>query len=602
MEKVIHYCWFGGNPLPKMVKKCIKSWKKYLPGFEIKRWDESNFDINACPFIKEAYEKKKWAFVSDYVRMSALYNEGGIYFDTDMEVKKNIDFLMDNEIFIGKEDSGYIATGVVGVKNKKDKHIGEILKVYENFEHFDEGKMYDYASPKIITKEFNKYDMKTIENGIEVYDGCIYVYPREYFYPLSYDHQNNIFTDKMCMVHYYSGTWTPKSEQFIMKLHRRFGKKWGNRIYNFLHIFSNIKHKLVWKFNDRKGRILFWASVHLHINKRLNKIREILNKQRESEYIVIHHPDWIGVKNSTKDNFKYTLDLREIHTEKEAKLIAEVINDSKKKMVIFNGLAFGWDNIAKELKKLNKDIVIKILWHGSHALLSEYYDWTVFNIVLELYNSNTVDELGFVKKSMYDFYKMKGYNVSFVMNTVKIDNPEKYKDKNRKEGRLKVGLYSSGDRWVKNSFNQISAISLIENAVMDAIPLGDTTRTMARNFGLEYTGECNHVSRDEMLKRIANNDINSYVTFTECAPLIPLESLELGVPCITGDNHHYFEGTELERYLVVSKEDNIIEIYNKILFAEKNRDKIIEEYKKWKPQYDIKAEESVKHFLEVRKK
>ena len=89
IPKIIHYCWFGGNPLPEDAQKCIASWKKYLPGYEIKEWNESNFDVNCCPYVSEAYQAKKYAFVSDYVRVYALYNYGGIYLDTDVEVKKS---------------------------------------------------------------------------------------------------------------------------------------------------------------------------------------------------------------------------------------------------------------------------------------------------------------------------------------------------------------------------------------------------------------------------------------------------------------------------------------------------------------------------------
>lgn len=597
MNKVIHYCWFGGNPLPKLAKKCIKSWKKYLPDYEIKQWDETNFDVNICPFVKEAYEKKKWAFVSDYARIYALYKEGGIYFDTDMEVKKDISFILDKDIFMGKEDSGYFATAVIGVKNKEDKHIKEILDIYNNMEQFDENRVYEYANPIIITNKFRTYEMKKIENGVEVYDNSIYIYPRDYFCPLSYDYQNNMFTDNTCMVHYFNGTWTPKSEQRIIGLHRKFGKKWGDRIYKILHIGSAIKNKIYWKFKYRKDKILFCASIHFHINKRIKRIESALNEQKNGKYIAIHHPEWIGVTNSTKDNFKYTLEIREVYTEKEAKKIAELIANSKKDMVIFNSFAYGWEDIARALREYNKSIKIKVLWHGSHALLSEYYDWKVFNIIMDLYKNNVINEIGFVKKSLYEFYKEKGFNVSFLMNTVNIDNPEIYKEANKNDNKIKIGLYSSGDRWVKNTFNQISAISLVENAVMDAVPLSDTIITMARHFNLDYTGEKQSIPREEMLKRIANNNINVYVTFTECAPLIPLESLELGVPCITGDNHHYFENTELEKYLVVTKEDNIMEIFNKINYAMENREKILELYKKWKIDYDKKAKESVKDFL-----
>ena len=101
MEKKIHYCWFGGKPLPRKVKQCIKTWKKFLPDYEIIEWNEQNFNIKSCTFVEQAYENKKWAFVSDYARIYALYKEGGIYFDTDVKVLKDINNIIDKEMFLG---------------------------------------------------------------------------------------------------------------------------------------------------------------------------------------------------------------------------------------------------------------------------------------------------------------------------------------------------------------------------------------------------------------------------------------------------------------------------------------------------------------------
>ena len=103
IPKIIHYCWFGGNPLPDLAVKCIDSWKKYCPDYEIKRWDESNFNLNCCDYVKEAYRAKKWAFVSDYARFKVLYDEGGLYFDTDVELIKPIDDILARGPFMGVE-------------------------------------------------------------------------------------------------------------------------------------------------------------------------------------------------------------------------------------------------------------------------------------------------------------------------------------------------------------------------------------------------------------------------------------------------------------------------------------------------------------------
>ena len=130
MVKKIHYCWFGGKKLPKSVEDCIKTWKKFLPDYEIKQWNESNFDVNSFPFVKEAYESKKWAFVSDYVRIYALYNEGGLYLDTDVKILKDPTDVLNKEVVLGYEDSGYVGTAMIYAQNPQNKYIKAILDYY----------------------------------------------------------------------------------------------------------------------------------------------------------------------------------------------------------------------------------------------------------------------------------------------------------------------------------------------------------------------------------------------------------------------------------------------------------------------------------------
>ena len=227
----------------------------------------------------------------------------------------------------------------------------------------------------------------------------------------------------------------------------------------------------------------------------------------------------------------------------------------------------------------------------------------MFKEMHALYKEGVISEIGLVKKSMYDFYKEKGFNVKFLMNSIDVSDSDKYIGKKNKEKTknniTKIGLYASGGRWVKNFYNQVSAISLVDNAVLDCIPLTEDVRFFSDSFNLEIKGKSSSIPREELLERMASNDVNVYVTFTECAPLLPLESLELGVPCITGNNHHYFEGTELEEYLVVDKVDNIMEIYNKIEVALANKEKIMDLYYKWKKQYSDKARASMQNFIKI---
>lgn len=599
MEKKIHYCWFGGKKLPQSVKKCIKTWKKILPDYEIIEWNEKNFDVNTCQFVKEAYENKKWAFVSDYARIYALYNEGGIYLDTDVKILKNIEDITESDMFMGYEDSGYIGTAVIGVKEKKNKYIKEILDYYNKLEHFYVQSINNYTNPIIITNILKKYKCKTQKNGIRTFDENVSVYPRDYFYPISYDYSEKIYTKNTRMVHLFKGTWTSKGEKRTITIYRKCGIKLGKIINSTIDRIGNRKNSIKWKI---QSWIHYWAmkySIHMNRNKRVQKIKNELAKQK-GKYVAICHPEWIGVKNSTQYAFgNNILEIREQYTKKESYMIANEIVNAGKEMVIFNAFAHGWENIVISLKEIKPDIIVKLLIHGGNALLSEPYDWDVHNIMLDLYGKGKVDEIGFVKKSLYEFYKAKGYRTSFLMNDVEIEDKEKYIPKEKKNECVKIGLYASGDRWVKNTYNQLSAISLLENARLDCIPINYKIATLCRRYEINLSGEETNVAKEEIYRRIANNDITVYVTFTECAPLIPLESLELGTICITGDNHHYFTGTELEKYLVVTKEDDIMEIYSKIRYALENKEKILELYKEWKKEYTKQAKNSVKEFLRI---
>ena len=374
----------------------------------------------------------------------------------------------------------------------------------------------------------------------------------------------------------------------------------------FIRIIIYIPRKIVMGiFNTIKdvGRVFKRKyNDNYKIKARMIAVKEQLSNQ-ESNYLGICHPEWIGVRNATNDLFgKEVLVIKEIATDKEGKLIAQEIAKAGKEMVCFNAFAYGWEKIARNLKQINSSILIRLVVHGSNALLSEPYDWDVFRTMLQLYDEKVIDQIGFVKKSLYEFYKEKGYNVFFLMNDVNVENKAKYieaKETNRE--KIRIGFYASGDRWVKNSYNQISAASLFKNAIVDIVPINFKTETMANLYQVNLQGGTTTVSREEMYKKLANNDINFYVTFTECAPLIPLESLELGTVCITGNNHHYFENSELEKYLVVNRPDDIMAIYEKANYALEHKDEIMELYKKWKENYSNEVRKNRQEFFDFKK-
>lgn len=163
IPKVIHYCWLSGEKYPRLVRKCIKSWKKLLPDYEIKLWDANSFDFNSVPFVKEAFEKKKWAFVSDYIRLYALYTEGGIYLDSDVMVYKRFDEWHKLNFFTGIEtrtpqhEQFWIEAAIMGAM-PGNKMIYECMKHYEAI-HFikADGNLDCTPAPDVITPIFMKH-------------------------------------------------------------------------------------------------------------------------------------------------------------------------------------------------------------------------------------------------------------------------------------------------------------------------------------------------------------------------------------------------------------------------------------------------------------
>ena len=135
IPKVIHYCWFGRNEKPNLFYKCFESWKKYCPDYEIIEWNEDNFDINMIPYVKEAYEAKKWAFVADYARLWIVYHYGGIYLDTDVELLRPLDNLLASEAFFGSEDEKSIATGL-GFGARKGNNVVKCMLLDYSDQHF----------------------------------------------------------------------------------------------------------------------------------------------------------------------------------------------------------------------------------------------------------------------------------------------------------------------------------------------------------------------------------------------------------------------------------------------------------------------------------
>ena len=181
IPKMIHYCWFGGKPLPKDVLDCIKTWKKYCPDYEIKRWDESNFDVNSHPFMKAAYEAKAWAFVSDYARLKVVYDNGGIYLDTDVELKKNIDCFLKYDAFSCFETEGIPFTSAVWGSQKNHSLLKKLLNYYQNKEFSLSESPNTLLIGNILEKKFNINPLDNINQIGSDGVNSIHIFSSNYF-------------------------------------------------------------------------------------------------------------------------------------------------------------------------------------------------------------------------------------------------------------------------------------------------------------------------------------------------------------------------------------------------------------------------------------
>lgn len=244
IPKIIHYCWFGRNPLPTDAVKCIESWKKYCPDYEIKEWNEDNYDVNCIKYVAQAYKAKKYAFVSDVARFQILYQYGGCYFDTDVEIIKPIDSIVEKGAFFGcenwaiegrKKNALMVAPGLGMGAEARTPFYKEMLDLYKSLSFYKEDgslnmkTIVDYTTDKLKDHGMQDVDVLQCINGI-------YIYPKDYFCPL--DHVNDLLiTENTVSIHNYTGTWLPLSQ----KLKTRIIKLLGSRIWNIILTLRGIR-------------------------------------------------------------------------------------------------------------------------------------------------------------------------------------------------------------------------------------------------------------------------------------------------------------------------------------------------------------------------
>lgn len=378
--------------------------------------------------------------------------------------------------------------------------------------------------------------------------------------------------------------------QKIKKFLKSFIKR-DSIIYKLLsktyHFLSTLKYKIT---NSKKIE-----EQNKKFSQKADEAIEIIKKYNGKDYIVFYNPTWLGVASSTKGLFGNIVPLEHLYSKKDIKNIANTIVENDIKSVIFSQICDGWTAVIETIKKIKPEVKIKVIWHGNCYEYFSDFTWNLNKEVMNLYKQKKIDSWGFVRSTMYEFYQKCGFKSYYLQNNVHKENSGK--TANNKNEKTKIGIYNADTRELKNIYTALSAMKLVPNAVADVVPINDGAKQFIEILQLETTNVNNYIPNEELMNRIQKNDINIYPTFTENAPMFPLESFEMGVPCLLGNNNDYFVGTELGKYVILEREDDAEYIKNKIINVLENKEEVMNLYCKWKKEFDKKCEKLVKEFI-----
>lgn len=244
IPKTIHYCWFGRNPLPEKAIQCINSWRKFFPDYEIKEWNEDNFDVNGIPYTAEAYQACKYAFVSDYARFWILYHYGGVYFDTDVEVIRSMDDIILRGPFLGMENVWTypnVAPGLGMAAEAGHRIYKQAIDCYSRMHFSFENGIVTHESIVPLTTRLLKEAGMQPNGDLQQVDG-IWIYPCDFFNPFDDLTGKLNITDNTFTIHWYTASWR-KQNDLIRWFKRFFHRLVGNR----MHLIHRIKNRLMSK-------------------------------------------------------------------------------------------------------------------------------------------------------------------------------------------------------------------------------------------------------------------------------------------------------------------------------------------------------------------
>ncbi len=265
IPKIIHYCWFGNNPLPDKVKKCMESWKKFCPDYKIMRWDESNYDYNKNQYISDAYKNKKWAFVADYARLDVVYQYGGIYLDTDVELIGNIDNLLSNHVFMAIEKySKLVNTGLGFGAEPEAEELLDMKSVYDNLFFIKKDGSFNVIPCTKYTTDYLLQKGFVCEDKTQTLDR-IKVYASDVFCPIDFETGKKTLTSNTLGIHWYDATWFSDHDKAIHNTEQKIKRMFPQPLSKVVCLIYRKGYRFIQYIKD--GTMLENIKKKLHIKQ-----------------------------------------------------------------------------------------------------------------------------------------------------------------------------------------------------------------------------------------------------------------------------------------------------------------------------------------------
>ena len=327
------------------------------------------------------------------------------------------------------------------------------------------------------------------------------------------------------------------------------------------------------------------------------------------KYIVLYgdkkKEDNICITNMFENTREINLGWTDFDYKNNIKIIDEEIKNGAEQ-IIFSGLEIGWDKLVEYLYE--KNIKVKVICNTLDSLLYYEYERNNFFRLLELSKEGKIEDIAFLRKGQYEVYKSLGYKCSYLMENYILKEEKKTKIKSREEANeqkeeklINIGIYPLNYTWDKNIFNQLCIGKMVNNSNINYNELDERMTDFLNTMEIKSTvDKIENINEDELINKVIKNDINISLSFTEYFHPVFFISMELGIPCIIGNTSDLFDDNEiLNKYIVTKTEDNPIENGKIVEECLNNKEIVIEEYKKWKEEYNKKAKENIEQFLEI---